>query len=216
MKKIAASLLLILSTSVHAGVITTFSDRTAFDAAVGSTTLEDFTDSPHFPIPNGTLSSNSSFGGLQVGDIQAGATYTSPLGSGNYFNIDAGGGFTGGFLDGFSPSTRDLTITYDPLISAFGFETNSLMGNFDITIHFSAGQSYTNNFSVVSEMDFFGFQSNLADITSVLISGNNNFFGFAIDNHVFGGTTSDHTPVPEPQGLILLALGLLGLAARRK
>ncbi len=207
---------LILSTNVSAGLITTFTDRTVFDAAVGATTFEDFTSSAHFPIPGGSLSSTSSFGTLSAGDIQAGVTYTTPLGSGNYFNIDAGGGFTGGFLDGFNPSDRDLTITYDPLIAAFGFDTNSLMPDFDITINFMSGQSYDANFTGISSMQFFGFQSDIADIQSVLISGNNSFFGFAIDDHSFGGTGNGSVSVPEPSSIVLLGLGLAGIAFSRK
>lgn len=216
MKELALiGILLAASTGVNAGTISTFTDRATFDSNVGTTTLENFTASPNFPIPGGSLSSTSSFGTLLAGDIQAGATYTSPVGSGNYFNIDAGGGFVGGFLDGFNPSDRDLTITYSPLISAFGFETNSLMPNFDITINFLTGTSYTSNFSLVgSGLQFFGFQSSATDIQSVVISGNNSFFGFAIDNHVFGGTRAQS--VPEPATLALLGLGLLGMGLSRK
>lgn len=204
--------------TANAGLITTFSDRAAFDSAVGSTTLEDFTDTHHFPIPGGELSSTSSYGTLSAGDIQAGVTYTSPVGSGNYFNIDAGGGFDGGFLDGFYPSTRDLTITYDPLVAAFGFETNSLMSNFDITINFLSAPSFTANYAGITDMQFFGFQSDIADIQSVVLSGNGGSFGFAIDNHVFGGNGSggQASAVPEPTSLALLGLGLAGLGFSRR
>jgi hypothetical protein len=149
--------------------ITTFSDRATFDSAVGSTTLEDFTDTDHFPIPNGTLSSTTSFGSLAAGDIKPGATYTTPVGTGFYFNIDSGGGFAGGFLDGFDFG-RVLTITYNPLISALGFDTNSLMPNFNITINFSSAPSYTANFTGITASTFFGFQSDAADIQSVLMA----------------------------------------------
>jgi len=215
MKNYCVYCLLALSTSVNASTITTFSDRAIFDAAVGVTTLENFTDSNHFPIPGGSLSSTSSFGSLSAGDIQAGATYTTPVGGGPYFNIDSGGGFSGGFLDGLNPSDRDLTISYDPLISAFGFDTNSLVPDFDITINFLSGSSYINNFTGITNMQFFGFQSNVADIQSILISGNsNNFgFGFAIDNHSFGGNVSS---VPAPAALWLFGFGLIMLTGMRK
>ncbi|WP_339674045.1 PEP-CTERM sorting domain-containing protein [Dasania marina] len=213
MNKILCLSACLFASAANAGFITTFSDRATFDAAAGSTTLENFTSTSHFPIPGGSLSSTSSFGSLSAGDIQSGATYTTPVGSGNYFNIDAGGGFTGGFLDGFNPADRDLTITYSPLISAFGFDTNSLMNDFDITVNFLSGASYNANFTGISSMKFFGFQSDAADIQSVLISGNNSSFGFAIDNHSFGG---DVSAVPEPSSLALLALGLVGLTFNRK
>lgn len=215
MKNFLAYFLLAISTGANAGVITTFSDRTTFDSAVGSTTLENFTNTYHFPIPGGSLSSTTAFGTLAAGSIKSGVTYTTPVGSGNYFNIDAGGGFTGGFLDGFNPSDRNLTITYNPIISAFGFDTNNLMPNFDITINFLSGPSYINNFSGISSMKFFGFQSNAADIQSVVISGNNSFFGFALDNHSFGGNARP-SAVPEPATLVLMGLGLAMLAVRRK
>lgn len=207
---------LAIECSSNAASITTFSNRVTFDSAVGATTLEDFTNRFNFPIPNGTLSSTTSFGTLSAGDIKAGAIYTTPVGSGNYFNIDAGGDFVGGFLDGFNPSTRDLTITYSPLISAFGFDTNSFMPNFDITINFLSGLGYTANFAGITGTQFFGFQSDAADIQSVIISGNNSGLAFAIDNHAFGGSAVA-TSVPEPFTVLgtIFSAGY-GVALKRK
>lgn len=215
-KYFACCLLLVLSASVNAGTITTYSDVATFHAAVNPTTLEDFTDSSHFPIPGGSLSSTTSFGTLLAGDIQPGATYTTPVGTGNYFNIDAGGGFMGGFLNGFNPSDRDLTITYSPLVAAFGFETTDLMPAFDIVINFVSGSSYAGHFTGIIGREFFGFQSDAYDIQSVIISGNNSYFGFAIDNHAFGGHVST-VPVPAAVWLFGSALiGLFGMESRRK
>lgn len=210
-KALSAVAIIACSGIAFAGTVSTFSNRLSFNATVGATTTEDFTSTSHFPIPGGILSSTTSFGSLAAGTIKTGATYTSPVGSGNYFNIDAGGGFSGGFLDGFNPSTRDLTIAYSPLVFAFGFDTNNLMPNFDITINFSTGGSYVNNFSA-NNSGFFGFQSTVADISSVVISGNNSFFGFAIDNHSFGGIAAQSQNVPEPKTIALVGLALAGLA----
>lgn len=216
LKSAAAVGLFALSAFANAGSITIFSDRSAFNASVGSTTLEDFTGGAHFPIPGGSLSSTSSFGGLAAGQIKAGAVYTTPVGSANYFNIDSGGGFLGGFLDGFDPSTRDLTITYSPLVSAFGFDTNGLMPDFDLTINFTSGSDYLAHYSGINAMTFFGFQSTASDISSVIISGNNSFFGFAIDDHAFGGQVAEVSQVPEPATLLLFGLGAIGFAVTRQ
>lgn len=201
-----------------AGAITTFSDRTVFDAAVGATTLETFTDTYHFPIPGASLGTSSSFGSLKAGDIKAGAVYSTPNDNNVSFNIDAGGGFDGGFLDGSHDSPESLTISYSPLVSAFGFDTNNFMGGFNLTINFASGPAYSRYFDAVDSMSFFGFKSSLADITSVLVSGSGDLgFDFAIDNHAFtsAGAASVGN-VPEPASLALIGIGLAGFAARRR
>jgi hypothetical protein len=209
------------ASTAEAVLITTFSDRNNFNAAVGTTPLivEDFTDTSHFPISTGILNSQTditveSGPPIKPGDIEPGVTYSTPIGSSNFFNIDAGGGLIGGFLDGFfgGNPNRVLTIDFDNSVSAFGFDTNFLMGsNFDLTIKFESGLDFVQNFLVnesFNEVQFFGFQSNEVNIESVVIDGNgNNLFAFALDNFTF--TNSQDVTIPEPS----LVLGLLAFSA---
>jgi len=175
-------------------VLNTFDDRTAFDAAVGSTTLEDFTNTFHFPISTGILNSATNLPAINLfpGDIQPGVTYSMPIGTGNFFNIDLGGAFVGGFLDGIlAPEFEPVTITFDNPVAAFGFDTNQLMGlSFDITIQFTSGPDFVGNFPVTQSpsLEFFGFQSEQSDIETVIIqSDGTTAFDFAFDNFAFGG-----------------------------
>ena len=178
-------------------IVNIFDDRTAFDAAVGSTTLEDFTNTFHFPISTGILNSDTNlvvvFGPpILPGDIQPGVTYSMPIGTGNFFNIDAGGGFVGGFLDGLkNPEFDPVTITFDNPVGAFGFDMNQLMGgSFDITIQFTSGPDFVGNFPVTQSpsLEFVGFQSEQIDIETVIIQGDGTTgFDFVFDNFAFGG-----------------------------
>jgi hypothetical protein len=205
---------ILISTDAFA-TITLFSNQAAFEAATGATTVEDFTPSFHFPITSGILNSSTSdvvaFGDPIVsGEILPGVTYSTPIGTGNFFNIDAGGGFTGGFLDTIT-GPRVLTVTFSGDQTGFGFDTNSLMGNFTVVIN----GTYVENFSAVSSSTptFFGFQSSSKDITSVTIAGDNPTFGFAIDNFTYSASA-----VPEPSTWAMMLLGFagLGFAARRR
>lgn len=222
-----ATLLLVCgSTSIaNAGSITTFSDRSNFNTAVGATplTIEDFTDTSHFPISTGILNSQTNlvvdFGSpIEPGDIEPGVTYSTPIGTNYSFNIDALAGFDGGFLDGFfgGDPNRVLTVDFDNNISAFGFDTNYTMGSdFNLTIKFTSGPDFVQNFSTTNSADlgFFGFQSSAADIQTAVIDGNGNgTFAFAVDNFTF-------TAVPEPNSAVsVLAFGAFGtcLLLKRK
>ena len=197
--------------------ITIYSDRAVFDAAVGVTTVEDFLSSAHAPITSGVLNEFTDEAGILPGDIQPGVTYSTPVGTGFFFNIDAGGGFTGGFLDSVIQSEGDrraLTVDFVSPVAAFGFDTNDLMGqDLEVVIHFVSGEPFEGTFAVAQSrvLEFFGFQSNLVDIESVVIQGSStgiNQMNYALDNFSFGGMA-----VPVPPAVFLFGSGLLGLAA---
>lgn len=224
-KSIVASLLILATLwtmTVEAGTITQYTDRAAFDAAAGSTTLEDFLPEAHFPITSGILNDMTNEAGILPGDIQSGVTYSTPVGTGNFFNIDAGGGFTGGMLDRIG-SFEDLTIEFVDDMAAFGFDTNNLMGTeFTYVITFTDASTDTGTLPVAdsSAMQFFGFQSSAVDIESVTIRGNHASFAFIIDNFAFGsqpGAPALTEPVPtlSAYGMMLAFIGLLLLARRR-
>ncbi len=203
--------------------ITTYTDAGAFSVAVGpNITKEDFTDTDHFPISTGVLNQFTDLPGIGIapGDIEPGATYSTPIGTSFFFNIDAGGGYAGGFLDGFygGDPDRELTVTFDSPAAGFGFVYNSLMGDdFDVVIKFTSGPDYVGNFAAGGGVDlrFIGFSSSSADIASVVIDGNGDgTFAFALDDFCF--TSDGTTPVPETSATwLMLSLGLAGLGMLR-
>lgn len=212
----SASLLLLLflvgpgASPANADTITVFTDRPTFDAAVGSTTVETFTSSFHFPITTGTLSSTTSLvvaNGTPInpGDIQAGVTYSTPIGTGNFFNIDTGGNFIGGFLDGLDPADSPaVTATFTSPVKEVGFDTDSLIAGNTVTveINFTTGPSFSDTLSI-SGLSFLGFEATGADIQSIGISDSSTQFAFAVDNFTFGGAGAV-TSTPEPGSVLLL------------
>ncbi len=210
-----------------ASAITFYNSRVAFDVAVGPTTTDDFGPSAKFPISTGVLDASTNLatsngGPILPGTVQPGVTYSSPVGTGYFFNIDAGGGFDGGFLDaGLNNQTQPITVTFASPISAFGFDTNSVMGRrFQLTINFVSGGPYIDSFAVANtgDLQFFGFAGAASDISSVVVLSDR-FSGFdaAFDNFSITplAPVVDPSPVPEPATMTMLGLGLGGMALRR-
>lgn len=216
-----ALLVVAFAPSAWAGAVTVNTDRTTFNASLSSGyTVDDFGPVYHFPISTGVLNSATDIPGLIVpGTVHAGVTYSTPIGTGNFFNIDQGGGFDGGFLDsggnGFS-----LTATFDSEVSAFGFDTNYVSPHLQVVVHFNDATtqmfSSTNNGSAMS---FFGFSSTASDITSVVIGptiGSADYQSFAVDNFIYSPPTVAAVPEPETYALVLAGVGALGFSARRR
>jgi hypothetical protein len=200
--------------------ISLYTDRTTFTVDTGAGTVEDFTPGSHFPITSGVLNSSTTEAGLSPGDIEAGVTYSVPLpGSGFFFNIDAGGGFAGGFLDGLviGGDRKTLTVDFDSAQGAFGFDTNTLMGTaFSIRIFGTSGLLYDETLAV-SGPAFFGFASSEMNILSAEIAGNAASFSFALDNFTFnGGPVSGAIPEPSTWAMMILGFGTAGSLMRRR
>jgi hypothetical protein len=213
----------LMGSQASAGTITVFTDRPSFVSAVGGPlTVEDFTDTFHFPISTGVLNSTTDLvvahgPPIRPGDIEPGVTYSTAIGTSFFFNIDfIEDFFEGGFLDGFNqPNGNPLAITFDGPISAFAFDTNFLMGNnYNLTIGFASGPSFVQNFTIspTQTLQFFGFLSDRTDILSTVIEGNRlGPFAFVLDNFSFTPTSA----IPEPSTVILYSIGAVMVLGRR-
>jgi len=220
---VGAALLIGPAVSVQAG-ITTYSDSTTFDTAIATPLyVEDFGPNASFPITTGVLNQFTSLvvadgPPITPGEILPGATYSTPIGTGNFFNIDAGGGYTGGFLDSLNDSlpNRALTVTFDNPTDGFGFNANDLMGAFNVTVNRDDGASVSLNFAVAQTMNFYGFISSSADITSLTVHGDSGTFAFALDNFTYPVSAASSSVPDGGSSLTLLGFGLTGIALARR
>ena len=218
-------------TAAHAGTVTVFSDRAAFESGFNSVTTEDF--GPYYgsglTITSGVLNAstyatNGTFT-VNPGDIVAGVTFSTAPGALYSFNLDSNYFFSGALLSSLrSTGTRDLTVSFDSPQAGFGFDTSFLMRSFDVTINFVSGPSQTFSYAfplpaALAEYypTFFGWESSAADITSVIIGSNltgTSGLNFALDNFAFSAAAT--TPVPAALPLFATGLAGFGWLARRR
>ena len=108
---VAILMVVVLAAAVgeaKADAITTYSDRTAFDSAVGSPlTVETFTSSYHYPISTGVLNSSTNLivangSPILPGDIQPGVTYSTAIGQSSSLTSMKGADSMEGFSMGLT------------------------------------------------------------------------------------------------------------------
>jgi len=208
---IAALGTLIAGATVNASTITEYKSTSGFDAAIGvPLNVETFGTSTSYPITGGTVKSLSRVtpaNGVPItpGMIRPAVTYSTPAGTGNYFNIDEGLYFSGGLLDRTNGGSNDnsnvaLTTAFDQNVNGFGFLARPLMGTaMWVDIHRASGQdqAFSNLTIPNSGTSFFGFVSTTADITSATIYGNSTSRPSAIDRFTYPAEA-----VPEPSALL--------------
>lgn len=211
----AAACLAVSVSAASAGTITSFTDRSAFESGYSSVVVEDFGDTYHFPISSGVLNSSTNEAGIVPGQIVDGVTFSTEVGSGNFFNIDCCFGGNGTpFLDSVV-GDNNLTVTFDTAQSGFGFDTYSaFMSEFDLTINFEGGSSVTESYAPGT--GFSGFSSDSNDIYSIVIDGTSSGFPFAIDNFTFTDTAISAVPLPATLPMLLAGVMGFGVMSRRR
>ncbi len=218
---IASAIALTAAANANAGTATLTNDRAAFEAAlVGPFTVETFGSVYSFPISTGVLNSATELAvtngaPIHAGSILPGVTYSTPVGDSFFFNIDTGGGFDGGFLDGFygGLANRKLTVKFDQPVSAFGFDSNSLAATQEVTLKFTDNSTQTFSATPNGGMTFFGFMGSAIDSVSIG-STDPRAFAFAVDNVTFGKTSA--VPEPESYAMVLGGLMVAGTLLRRR
>ena len=227
--------------AVHCAPITIFTQRTAFDAAVGPTSLEDFTVDGPGVILTGPLNATSSyparfgFEPLLPGDIVPGVTFTSPGASDPVASIDdVKFALTfGSVLDldhtflatmNRAGPRQPITVEFSPAVAAFGFDADEQTTGQNLTaeVVFTTGASTTlalENPNSIGTRSFFGFRSDDADIARVTFVGTADAYdiGFGFDNFAF--TSADLVPpaIPLPPAVLMAPVAVgCGVFWRRR
>lgn len=202
-KHIIASALLALPALSSAAVITTYTDRSSWEAAVGAFTTEDFESVT--PVTASTAGDTFTLADFDIViDENHGSIAIASSGTGPVI-----GGLQSFFGDVHSPGSSVplfQTLNFvDPIVAfAADFAQGDASG---ITISL-LGSTFPIAFSGTT---FFGITSDVAFSTLDITGGNTGSGFFVMDNVSISGAS-----VPEPAGVLLLGIGLVSLTARRK
>lgn len=209
MSRLFAVMVLILSSStVSASITATYTSRSDFDAAVGATSSEDFNS----PTIAGSFADTT----LDLGFFSLLRTG----GTGGISQITSGGTLS---IDGTKYATvftglgRDLIITFDSAISAFGIDTNNFNDNQQRTLVEAGGESVDVPIGD-GGIGFSGFSSDTAftEVRFIGIAGVND--GWAFDNLAYA--VADDGTVPEPASLAvwsgIAAFAVFGVWRKRR
>lgn len=183
---------LMFFTANASAAIMTFSDRTAFEAALFEFIIDDLND-----VQDGYLDAGLDRGAYSFNMISFGCN-SGPGQCGD----NSSKGFN---YPAYIWTYSNGSFTFDAPIYAFGL---------DYGYYYDQSSSLIlNGFSVpVANSGFFGFISSTAFNTVSYIADSGSLF----DNITYSYTGTDSMPVPLPGTFGLLALGLIGMVYRRR
>lgn len=215
--RIAALAVLLSSGSAHAQT-TTFTDRTAFNAAIGGGQTLDFSGLIPPGVPT-TLGSQAYASGLTVNGVTFAGVNSSlfVINPANSFNTNKGLG-SGFFLTaaggtGAGNPLSQIRITLSGSSTAFGFDLGTFAPRGEtLDITFGGNTFSTGTSASLGVPTFLGFTSS-APVTSILISARAGALGDVnLDNFTFGSAV----PEPGTWALLILGFGAVGRAMRRR
>ena len=183
--------------------LTTYLDRSFFEAALSTSTTIDFED-----VTPGGLGSSVSFSGL---------TYTNSGG------VWATTGFGAPSVQVGDQNNQTTVISLSSGYNAFGLDLGRLFGPGQVPVQLTDGGGgliYSATLSV-SDNDnlgttgttFFGFINDAGDIGSMILYSD----GFpTTDNVTFGNTGSQASLIPETSSVLPVGMIVFALASRRR
>jgi hypothetical protein len=200
-------LVFVCSATTALASVVEYIDTTSFNTAVSGTTMYDFTS---ISLVAGSGDVRYTVGDATVG----GVTFTAP--SSTPFVITYGPGTFGGvpFFSGqadpaVNPSQVTATLAGATAIGFYYSPGDDAGGAITVTIN---GVVYNLAVPTFNTIDFVGFTSD-TPITSVAFIEQG--YGMDITQFILG-TANSTTSVPEPTSMLLLGLGLMGLAGVRR
>ena len=195
-----------------AAATTVFTDRTAFNAAAGAVTTENFNS---YVSEVDFRTAPFDFGPFSIAGF-------GDQGGRNFIDVPPAqfGQFTGDGTTNLNLFTRladgsGFEISFDAPVFAFGGDFSSMQDGLLRTRIIAAGDVLTPSIAGSFDTRFFGFTSDTA-FSSIRFEGTYDGDGFSGDNFSFSRRPGGAVPEPATWAFMILGFGAVGASMRRR